>query len=152
MSNYSDLFHFFIFKPYVHCSYGTRNDMHLVDIAKTKPKINNYKQKKYLLPIPPTQPICVAEEPKLKEGTVWVSDLGSRARGSGQRGGEERIQAGGVKRQRKWGHSRGKSCGGGANELIQVNEYLMVRPERGLGAQVSDSLEEAGSLVGDKRQ
>jgi len=23
----------------MHCSYGTRNDMHLIDMAKTKPKI-----------------------------------------------------------------------------------------------------------------
>jgi len=29
MSNYCDLFFFFFFKSYVHCFYGTRNDMHL---------------------------------------------------------------------------------------------------------------------------
>jgi len=28
-SNYCDFFFFFFFKSYVHCFYGTRNDMHL---------------------------------------------------------------------------------------------------------------------------
>ena len=54
MSNYCDLFIFiFIFlKSYVHCFYGTRNSMHLNDMAKTKPiNQNNYNKGKTINPI-----------------------------------------------------------------------------------------------------
>jgi len=50
----------------------------------------------------------------------------------------------------KRGHPRGKTSGGGANELSQGNEQLLVRPDLGLGGQVRDSLEEAGSLKGGR--
>ena len=48
----------------------------------------------------------------------------------------------------KRGHPRRETSGGGANELSQRNEQLLVRPDRGLGGQVRDLLEEAGSLMG----
>ena len=48
----------------------------------------------------------------------------------------------------KRGHPRRKTSGGGANKLSQRNEQLLVRPDRGLGGQVQDSKEEAGSLAG----
>jgi len=47
--NYSDFCSFFLlfffFKLYVYCSYGTRNDMHLIDMAKTKPEIKQQSTK-----------------------------------------------------------------------------------------------------------
>ena len=48
----------------------------------------------------------------------------------------------------KRGHPRGETSGGGANELSQGNEQLLVRPDWGLRSQVRDPLEKAGSLVG----
>jgi len=48
----------------------------------------------------------------------------------------------------KRGHPRRETSGGGANELIQRNDQLLVGPDRGLGGKVSDLLEEAGSLTG----
>ena len=36
----------------------------------------------------------------------------------------------------KRGHPRGETSGGGANELSQGNEQLLVGPDRGLGGQV----------------
>ena len=48
----------------------------------------------------------------------------------------------------KRGHPRRETGGGGADELSQRNEQLLVGPDRGLGVQVRDPLEEAGSLMG----
>ena len=48
----------------------------------------------------------------------------------------------------KGGHSRRETGGSGADELSQRNEQLLVGPDGGLGAQVRDPLEEAGSLTG----
>ena len=48
----------------------------------------------------------------------------------------------------KLGHPRGETSGGGANELSQGNEQLLVGPDWGHMSQVRDPLEEAGSLVG----
>jgi len=48
----------------------------------------------------------------------------------------------------KWGHPRRDTSGGGANELSQRNEQLLVGPDWGPGGQVRDPLEEAGSLAG----
>ena len=48
----------------------------------------------------------------------------------------------------KWGHPRWETSGRGANELSQHNEQLLVGPDRGLGGQVGDPLEEAGSPIG----
>jgi len=50
----------------------------------------------------------------------------------------------------KRGHPRGKTSGGGGNELSQGNQQLLVRPDLGLGGQVRDPLEEAGSLKGGR--
>ena len=46
------------------------------------------------------------------------------------------------------GHPRRETSGGGANELSQSNEQLLVGPDWGLRSQVRDPLEEAGSLAG----
>jgi len=43
-----------------------------------------------------------------------------------------RSVEGGSKRE----HPRRETSGGGANELSQCNEQLLVRPDRGLGGQV----------------
>jgi len=48
----------------------------------------------------------------------------------------------------KWGHPRRETSSGGANELSQRNEQLLVGADRGLGGQVRDPLEKAGSLMG----
>jgi len=48
----------------------------------------------------------------------------------------------------KRGHPRRETSGGGANELSQGNEQLLVGPDRGPRSQVRDPLEEAGSLMG----
>ena len=48
----------------------------------------------------------------------------------------------------KRGHPRRETSGGGADELSQRNEQLMVGRDWGLGGQVRDPLEEAGSLKG----
>jgi len=48
----------------------------------------------------------------------------------------------------KRGHPRRETSGGGVDELSQRNEQLLVGPHRGLGSQVGDPLEEAGSLMG----
>jgi len=48
----------------------------------------------------------------------------------------------------KRGHSRRETSSSGANELSQRDEQLLVRPDRSLGGQVRDPLEEAGSLMG----
>jgi len=48
----------------------------------------------------------------------------------------------------KRGHPQRETGGSGADELSQRNEQLLVGPDRGLGAQVRDPLEEAGSLTG----
>jgi len=53
------------------------------------------------------------------------------------------VEGGGKRR-----HPRGETSGGGANELSQVNEQLLVGPDWGLRSQVRDPLEEAGSLAG----
>jgi len=50
----------------------------------------------------------------------------------------------------KRGHPRRETSGGGADELSQRNEQLLVGPDRGLGGQVGDTLEEAGSLTGGR--
>jgi len=44
----------------------------------------------------------------------------------------------------------GEVSGGGANKLSQGNKQLLVRPQRGLGCQVRDPLEEAGSQMGGR--
>jgi len=49
----------------------------------------------------------------------------------------------------KYGHPRRETSGGGANELGQRNEQLLVGPDWGLGGQVRDPIEEAGSLMGE---
>jgi len=54
----------------------------------------------------------------------------------------------GVKGESKRGHPRRETSSGGANELSQSNEQLLVGPDRGLGGLVADPLEEAGSLMG----
>jgi len=46
------------------------------------------------------------------------------------------------------GHPRGEAGDGGADELSQGNKQLLVGPERGLGGQIGDPMEEAGSLTG----
>jgi len=51
---------------------------------------------------------------------------------------------GGSKRR----HPRWETSGGGADELSQPNEQLLVGPDRSLRGQVRDPLEEAGSLTG----
>ena len=51
---------------------------------------------------------------------------------------------GGSKRR----HPRGETSGGGANELSQRNEQLLVGPEWGFRSQIRDPLDEAGSLMG----
>ena len=48
----------------------------------------------------------------------------------------------------KRGHPRRETGSSGADELSQCNEQLLVGPDRGLGVQVRDPLEEAGSLTG----
>jgi len=48
----------------------------------------------------------------------------------------------------KWGHPRRETSGGGANELSQGNEQLLVGPDWGLRSHVRDPMEETGSLVG----
>jgi len=48
----------------------------------------------------------------------------------------------------KRGHPRRETSGSSADELSQCNEQLLVGPDRGLGGQVRDPLEEAGSLTG----
>jgi len=48
----------------------------------------------------------------------------------------------------KRGHPRRETGGSVADELSQHNEQLLVGPDRGLGVQVRDPLEEAGSLTG----
>jgi len=48
----------------------------------------------------------------------------------------------------KRGHPQGETSGGGANELSQSNEQLLVEPAWGLRSHVRDPLEEAGSLTG----
>ena len=48
----------------------------------------------------------------------------------------------------KRGHSRRETGGSGADELSQRDEQLLVGPDRGLGVQVRDPLEEVGSLTG----
>ena len=48
----------------------------------------------------------------------------------------------------KRGHPRRETGGSGADELSQRNEQLLVGPDRGLGVQVRDPFEEAGSLTG----
>ena len=48
----------------------------------------------------------------------------------------------------KRGHPRRETCGGGANELSQRDEQLLVGLDWGLGGQVRDPWEEAGSLMG----
>ena len=53
---------------------------------------------------------------------------------------------GGGKRE----HPRRETSGGGADELSQRNEQLLVGPGRGLGGQVGDTLGEAGSLTGGR--
>jgi len=53
------------------------------------------------------------------------------------------VEGGGTR-----GHPRGETSGGGANELSQGNEQLLVGPDWGLRSQVRDPLEEAGSLAG----
>jgi len=51
---------------------------------------------------------------------------------------------GGSKRR----HPRRETSGGGADELSERNEQRLVGPDRGLRGQVSDLLEEAGSVTG----
>jgi len=51
---------------------------------------------------------------------------------------------GGSKRR----HPRRETSGGGADEHSQRNEQVLVGPDRSLGGQVRDPLEEAGSLMG----
>jgi len=53
------------------------------------------------------------------------------------------VQGGG-----KRGHPKRETGGGGANELSQRNEQLLVGPDWGLGGQVRDPLNEVGSLIG----
>jgi len=48
----------------------------------------------------------------------------------------------------KRGHPRRETSGGGVDELSQRNEQLLVGPDKGLGSQVRDPLEAAGSLRG----
>jgi len=48
----------------------------------------------------------------------------------------------------KRGHPRRETGGCGADEHSQRNEQLLVGPEGGLGGQVGDPQEEAGSLMG----
>jgi len=48
----------------------------------------------------------------------------------------------------KRGHPRRETSGGGADELSQSNEQLLVAPDWALRVQVRDALEEAGSLTG----
>jgi len=50
----------------------------------------------------------------------------------------------------KWGHPRRETSGGGANELSQRNEQLLVGPDWGLRGQVREPLEEAGSMMGGR--
>jgi len=53
-----------------------------------------------------------------------------------------------VKGGSKRGHPRRETSGGSADELSQRNKQLLVGSDRGLGGQVRNSLEEAGSLAG----
>ena len=53
-----------------------------------------------------------------------------------------------MERGSKRGHPTRETSGGGANELSQRNEQLLVGPDWGLGGQVQDLLEEVGSLTG----
>ena len=48
----------------------------------------------------------------------------------------------------KRGHSSRETSGSDANELSQCNDQLLVVPDCDLRCQVSDPLEEAGSLMG----
>ena len=48
----------------------------------------------------------------------------------------------------KRGHPRRETCSGGANELSQRNDQLLVGTDWGLRGQARDPLEEAGSLIG----
>jgi len=48
----------------------------------------------------------------------------------------------------KWGHTWRETSGSDVNELSQGNEQLLVGQDQGLGGQVRDPLEEAGSLMG----
>jgi len=48
----------------------------------------------------------------------------------------------------KRGHPRRETGGSGAEELSQRNEQLLVGADRGLGVQVQDPWQEAGSLTG----
>jgi len=48
----------------------------------------------------------------------------------------------------KRGHPRRETGSSGADELSQRNEQVLIGPDRDLGGQVRDPLEEAGSLTG----
>ena len=48
----------------------------------------------------------------------------------------------------KWGHPQWEASGGSADVLSERNKQLLIGPDRGLGGQVRDTLEEAGSLAG----
>jgi len=61
---------------------------------------------------------------------------------------KERIRRRGMEGRGKRGDPRRETGGSGADELGQRNEQLLVGPDRGLGAQVRDPLEQAGSLTG----
>jgi len=55
-----------------------------------------------------------------------------------------------VERGSKWGHSERETRCGGANELSQRDEQVLVGPDWSLRGQVRDPLEEAGSLTGGR--
>jgi len=63
--------------------------------------------------------------------------------------GKERVR-GSVKGRSKRRHYGRETRGGGANELSQGNEHLLVGPDWGLRGQGRDPLEEAGSLTGGR--
>jgi len=64
--------------------------------------------------------------------------------------GKEQIQKRKVEGRGEQGHPGGETSGGGADKLSQGNKQLLVGPERALGGQVGDLLEEAGYLMGGR--
>jgi len=119
------------------------------DVAKTKLKIkHNHQQKKTNITCSPnaTDKRCKAAVAKIKESIN--RQLVSRARGGLGGRSKEGVWRGCVEGESKRGHPRRETSGGGANELSQSNEQLLVGPDQGLSGQIRDPLQEAGSLMG----
>jgi len=60
--------------------------------------------------------------------------------------GKERVGLEEAKGGGEGGHYLGKAYGSNQNELSKANELVLVQPEGGLRTQLTDPLEEVGSL------